>query len=525
MSEVSKYDVVIVGAGHNGLVSACYLAKAGLKVLMLERNDYVGGATTSQKVFKDYDALLSRYSYLVSLFPQQIISDLDLHLNLKRRKTASYTPYLDGSTLKSLLLSNESEEISRKSVLDLGYGESEWEGYQAILKKQAEFASLIWDSFLEPLKSTEEWKEIFEKAGKPELWYSFVERPIGELIEQHVKSDVLRGVLLTDAKIGSYTSAHDESLLQNRTFIYHVIGNKTGEWRVPEGGMGSLSEQLKSKALELGVEIEINTPVTGILKESDAYLVRFTRQGDPVTVASTYVLLNAAHGANTFLKNGETAYKITDEGTAFKINVLLSKLPALKDKRLKPEEAFAGTFHINQTYTQLQKAFEEVSGEHKIPEVFPFEIYCHTLTDPSILSVDLQKKGYHTFTAFGLDMAYALFEKDNDAAKAVVLEKFFEGINAFLEEPLQNCIARDREGNLCLEAKSALDLETALKMPRGNIFHQGLSWFFADTPEEEGRWGVETDFPRVYICGSSAKRGGAVSGIPGRNAAMKVLGK
>ena len=145
MSEpIKTYDVVIAGAGHNGLVAACYLAGAGKKVLMLERNDYIGGATTSQQVFKDYDAHLSRYSYLVSLFPKKIIDDLGLNLNLKRRKTASYTPYHENDTVKSLWLSNESEAISKASVLELGYGEAEWDGYQLLLKKQADFAALVW---------------------------------------------------------------------------------------------------------------------------------------------------------------------------------------------------------------------------------------------------------------------------------------------------------------------------------------------------------------------------------------------
>src|ERR1700742_6388 len=90
----TKYDVVILGAGHNGLVAAAYLARAGLSVLILEKNDYIGGATTSQRIFPDYDAYLSRYSYLVSLFPQKIIADLGLAFELRRRTTASYTPYL-----------------------------------------------------------------------------------------------------------------------------------------------------------------------------------------------------------------------------------------------------------------------------------------------------------------------------------------------------------------------------------------------------------------------------------------------
>src|SRR2546427_11067891 len=90
----SRYDVVILGAGHNGLVAASYLARAGLSVLILEKNDYIGGATTSQEVFPDYDARLSRYSYLVNLFPEKIIRDLRLNLELRRRATASSTAHV-----------------------------------------------------------------------------------------------------------------------------------------------------------------------------------------------------------------------------------------------------------------------------------------------------------------------------------------------------------------------------------------------------------------------------------------------
>src|ERR1700726_5315989 len=115
----SRYDVVILGAGHNGLVAASYLWRAGLSVLLLEKNDYVGGAATSQKVFPDYDAQLSRYSYLVSLFPEKIIRDLGLKLELRRRATASFMPYLKSGRHDGLLISNLDEGKSRRSMVDL----------------------------------------------------------------------------------------------------------------------------------------------------------------------------------------------------------------------------------------------------------------------------------------------------------------------------------------------------------------------------------------------------------------------
>jgi phytoene dehydrogenase-like protein len=520
------YDAIIIGAGHNGLVAACYLGMAGKKVLMLEKNDYIGGATTSQQVFPDFEARLSRYSYLVSLFPQKIMDELGLKLNLFPRKIASYTPY---DTHKGLIISNINESISKKSILELGFGESEWHGYQQILQKGIQFAELVWDSFTEPLKSKSDWEQYFKAQNQSQLWREMVEEPIGKLIEKHIESDILRGVMLTDGKIGAYTHAHDESLLQNRTYIYHIVGNKTGEWRVPQGGMGNLANQLIEKAISIGVEIRLNSKVVDIQYHADYQTVNYENDGKVYELKSKKLLFNSSPQSPTLsspqFSNGNveplTTQKV-NEGTAFKINMLLEKLPRLKDKNVTPENAFAGTFHIDESYAQMQKTFDEASTG-KIPNKLAGEIYCHTLTDQSILSPELQAKGFHTLTYFGLDLPYSLFIDDNEKAKKEVVSKFLIGINEYLDEPLENCLAKDENGLLCLEAKSSLDLEKELGMPRGNIFHKGLSWFFAENEAEQGNFGVETDNPNVLICGSSAKRGGAVSGITGRNAAMKLL--
>src|SRR3954464_13779868 len=122
-----RYDAVILGAGHNGMVAASYLARAGLSVLLLEKNDYIGGATTSQKVFPDYEARLSRYSYLVSLFPEKIIRDLGLNLELRQRSTGSFTPYIKKGRHDGLLLSNVDEAQSRKSMAALTGSEADFE--------------------------------------------------------------------------------------------------------------------------------------------------------------------------------------------------------------------------------------------------------------------------------------------------------------------------------------------------------------------------------------------------------------
>jgi len=168
----SKYDVVILGAGHNGMVAASYLGRAGLTVLLLEKNDYIGGATTSQKVFPDYDARLSRYSYLVSLFPEKIIRDLGLNLELRRRATGSFTPYMRNGKHNGLLLSNVDDEVGRQSMIDLTGSDKEFEQLKKFYNLSRVFAEHSWDSMLEPLIAREEFRRrlMMFRAKRGAVW-------------------------------------------------------------------------------------------------------------------------------------------------------------------------------------------------------------------------------------------------------------------------------------------------------------------------------------------------------------------
>jgi phytoene dehydrogenase-like protein len=185
-------------------------------------------------------------------------------------------------------------------------------------------------------------------------------------------------------------------------------------------------------------------------------------------------------------------------------------------------EAFRGTFHSDEGYEQMQASHAQATNGH-LPERTPCEVYCHTLTDDSILAPDLREKGYQTLTLFGLDTPYSLFAEDNATIRPRAEKKFLESMNQWLEEPLQDCLAVARDGSLCIESKSPVDIEESLGMYHGNIFHDAPTFPFADREGQAGTWGVETEFENVFFCGSSAQRGGAVSGIPGHNAAMKVL--
>jgi phytoene dehydrogenase-like protein len=212
----------------------------------------------------------------------------------------------------------------------------------------------------------------------------------------------------------------------------------------------------------------------------------------------------------------------TDEGSVFKINMLLRRLPKLKAARYAAAEAFCGTFHSDEGYKQMSVSYDQAC-EGRLPDKWPCEVYCHTLTDDSILAPELREKGYHTMTLFGLDAPWGLFARDNNAMRKLAEKRFIEGLNQWLEEPLEDCLALARDGRPCIESKSPVDIEDALGMYHGNIFQDAPTFPFAEAKREVGMWGVETEYENVFLCGSSALRGGAVSGIPGHNAAMKIL--
>jgi phytoene dehydrogenase-like protein len=519
----SRYDVVILGAGHNGLVAAAYLGRAGLSVLLLEKNDYIGGATTSQQIFPDYDARLSRYSYLVSLLPQKIIRDLDLRLELRRRAVASCTPYVNHGHHGALLLSNVDEEVSRRSMFELTGNVTEYDKFKCFYALPRAFAERVWDSMLEPLVSKEDMARRFKvDETSREAWRSLVEEPLGNVIERYLRDDLVRGLVFTDAKIGVLTQPHDPSLLQNRCFLYHLIGNKTGEWKVPVGGMGAVSSELERAARKAGATMLTNIHVQALNVTGKTRTVEFRVNEKEEAVQARFLLVN--FGRNVLAKYTGRFFQPdrTDEGSVFKINMLLSRLPKLKAKKLPLTEAFCGTFHSDEGYEQMNVSYDEASGG-RLPGKTPCEVYCHTLTDDSILAPELRERGFHTMTLFGLDAPWSLFVRGNEVMRREAEKRYLANINQWLEEPIESCLAVSRDGRPCIESKSPVDIEDALGMYHGNIFQKALTFPFAQRKEQVGTWGVETEFENVFLCGSSALRGGAVSGIPGHNAAMKVL--
>jgi len=221
-------------------------------------------------------------------------------------------------------------------------------------------------------------------------------------------------------------------------------------------------------------------------------------------------------------REGSGAVPLRPEGSQLKLNMLLARLPRLRERGLEPERAFAGTFHVNESAQQLQRAYEQAAAG-AIPQAVPCECYCHSLTDASVLGPQLRAAGAHTLTVFALHMPARLFTADNERAREQAVAATLRSLDSVLAEPLAQCLLRAPDGEPCLEARTPLDIERELRMPGGHIFHRDLSWPYAEREQEVGSWGVETREPRILLCGAGARRGGGVSGIPGRNAAMALL--
>ena len=511
MSE--RYDAVIVGGGHNGLVAATLLARAGRSTLVLERLDQVGGAAVSARAFPGVDARLSRYSYLVSLFPHALARDLGLKVELRRRRISSYTPAGD----TGLLVDLRDDARTRASLAAVTGDPRAFEAWQGFHRRTVRLAQRLFPTLTEPLRTRDEVRRL---VGDDELFAALFERPLSEVLEATFANDLVRGVVLTDALIGTFATADDPSLRQNRCFIYHVIGNGSGDWDVPVGGMGALTGALADAARAAGAAVRTRAEVVAVRTDGREAEIECA---DGSVVACSDVLANVAPAALArLLGEPQPGGDEAPEGSQLKVNMVLSRLPRLRDAAVDPREGFAGTFHVNEGYAQLDAAYRQAAAG-TLPGLPPCETYCHSLTDGSILGDELRAAGAQTLTLFALHQPTRLFLGDPAASKEAAVRATLDSLNAVLVEPIEDCLWRDSNGAPCLEARTPLELEAELGLPAGHIFHGDLAWPFAEDSDGAGRWGVETAHANLVICGSGARRGGAVSGIPGHNAARAVL--
>jgi phytoene dehydrogenase-like protein len=488
-------------------------------VRVLERLGHIGGAAVSAQVFDGVGVRVSRYSYLVSLLPPRIVDDLGARLRLAKRPFSSYTPDPANGGRGGLLIGATGDTFD-----GVGAG-GDADGFAAFYRRCRSVTERVWPTMLEPLRTREQARRHILEGGDDDAaaaWQAMIEEPIGRAITAAVGNDLVRGVIATDALIGTFARLDEPSLEQNVCFLYHVLGGGTGDWDVPIGGMGAVTTALATAAGGYGAEIITGAEVYEVNPSGE---VRYRVGDDERHIRARFVLSGVTPEVLSGLLGQEPTPRA--QGAQVKVNMVLRRLPRLRDDGVTPEQAFAGTFHVNETWSQLDTAYAAAAAG-QVPNPLPCEAYCHSLTDPSILSADLRASGAQTMTVFGLHTPHSIFgAADPDGLRTTLTDAVLSSLNSVLAEPIQDLLLPDAHGRPCIETTTTLDLERKLGMSGGNIFHGGLSWPFADdddpldTPAR--RWGVATAHERIMLCGSGARRGGAVSGIGGHNAAMAVL--
>ena len=311
-------------------MAAAYLARAGRRVQVLERLDHVGGAAVSAHAFDGVDARLSRYSYLVSLLPRRIVEDLGARVRLVRRRYSSYTPDPATGGRTGLLIGPPSTFGAIGAAADEA-------GFAEFYRRCRVLTSRLWPTLLRPLCTRDEARK---HVGDDAAWRFMVDEPIGHAITDAVSNDLVRGVMATDALIGTFARADDPSLTQNMCFLYHLLGGGTGDWDVPVGGMGAVSGALAAAATGHGAEII--TRCRGLRHRPRRGGALSPRRRRSTACTPDIVLANVTPAVLAALLGEPTPAQAP--GAQVKVNLMLRRLPRLRDRPSHRSRRSAGRF-------------------------------------------------------------------------------------------------------------------------------------------------------------------------------------
>jgi phytoene dehydrogenase-like protein len=520
------YHAIIIGAGHNGLVTACYLARAGWKVLVLERRPLVGGACVTEEVFPGFK--VSTAAYVNSLFRKEIVRDLKLAsygFAVLERNPSSFTPFPDG---RSLLLGPDArlthQEIARFSPRDA----DAYPRYEAMLERVA--------TVIEPTLT--QTPPNLLRPGLRGLWRLFqlgrsfqklgtglseamevltaAARPI---LDRWFESEQLKATLATDAIIGAMASPSMPGTAY--VLFHHVMGEtngKRGVWGYVKGGMGGLTQALAAAARDLKVDIRLGADVARIQVHNGAVNGVALASGEEFTApavasnADAHVtftrLLDPAQLPPDFL---EAVRRIDYSSASLKINVALDALPDFRAlPGTQPGPQHRGTIHVCPGQDYIEHAFDD--AKYGRPSERPV-LEC---TIPSVVDPSVAPPGKHLMSMFIQYAPYRLREGHWDKLKESFADRCFDLLDEYAPNFKRSVLAR--------QVLTPIDLERTFGLTGGNIFQGAMSlnqlFFCRPVP---GFASYLTPIKGLYLCGSAAHPGGGVMGAAGWNAAREMM--
>jgi phytoene dehydrogenase-like protein len=524
----SRFDAIVIGAGHNGLVTACYLARAGLRVLVLERRYVVGGACVTEETFPGFK--VSTAAYVNSLFHTAIVRDLrlaDYGYEVLARNPSSFTPFPDG---RSLMMGPDAE-LTRGEIAKFSARDAErYPQYEAMLERVAAVVEPtltiappdLQKPRLRDLRTLfslgREFRRLGDGAGEGVEILTGAARPI---LDRWFESEGLKGTLATDAIIGAMASP---SMPGTAYVLFHHVmgeaGGARGVWGYMRGGMGGLTQALATAAGNLGVDIRCDAEVARIVVHDDRVVGVALATGDefhaPVVASNadarvTFLrLLDRTALPGAFVADVE---RISYTSASLKINVALAELPsfrALPGTEAGPQHR--GTIHICPDQDYIERAYDD--AKYGRPSAEPV-LEC---TIPSVVDPTVAPPGRHLMSMFVQYAPYDLRHGSWDDERETFADRCFDLLDDYAPNFKRSVIAR--------QVLAPPDLERVFNLTGGNIFQGAMTpnQLFAFRPVP-GYAQYRTPLPGLYLCGAAAHPGGGVMGTPGLNAAREILGR
>lgn len=525
MNSNSTSDVIVIGAGHNGLVCAAYLAKAGLRVRVLEARECIGGAAVTEEFHPGFRN--SVYSYSVSLLHPKVIADLELEahgLEILERPAGSLSLLPDGHMQLTRDGEQANREIARFSKKDAQKIEQFEEQIAVVARALRSLAIKAppnfgggWRSLLPLLQSG---RQLYQLDRQHQIVLSeLMTKSLGDYLDAWFEGDPLKGLLGFEGVIGNFADPYQQGTAY--VLLHHAFGEvkgREGAWGIAQGGMGAISDAIANYARARGVTIETSTSVAQIISEKGAARGVVTEDGReyfaPIVSANVHpqILLTKLmerQGLSGDDNRRIDAYR--SHSATFRMNVALSELPKFSSLNTTDDFHFKGAIELCPSLNYMQEAYSDAKkdGWARKPII--------SMQIPSTQDLTLAPKGGHVASLFCQHFQrYLPNGEDWDTIKESVADTVISAIDEHAPNFKSAIVGR--------QIKTPLDIERDLNMVGGDIFHGALhlDQFHAMRPIP-GLADHRMPVKGVYLCGSGAHPGGGVSGLPGHNAAKEIL--